>query len=194
MRPDAMKVNLFSKISVRNFRVKFQHHRCIKDPVLIPEIHQTLVPLSDRTDGGGSRAEAVMFGRAEPPIFLDRRMAAGVVNGDHDVTGILLGADADKRRAVRTFPTGVEGIFQKIAEDRAELWLTQRERGRKLDADRKIDRRLACLLAVIADNRVDRIIFTPGPRGVRWKRHTVLFDVGIQILRFPALQVMLDEI
>ena len=90
MRPDAMKVNLFSKISVRNFRVKFQHHRCIKDPVLIPEIHQTLVPLSDRTDGGGSRAEAVMFGRAEPPIFLDRRMAAGVVNGDHDVTGILL--------------------------------------------------------------------------------------------------------
>ena len=57
MRPDAMKVNLFSKISVRNFRVKFQHHRCIKDPVLIPEIHQTLVPLSDRTDGGGSRAE-----------------------------------------------------------------------------------------------------------------------------------------
>ena len=83
------------------------------------------------------RAEPVMFGRAEPPIFLDRRMAAGVVNGDHDVTGILLGADADKRRAVRTFPTGVEGIFQKIAEDRAELWLTQRERGRKLDADRK---------------------------------------------------------
>lgn len=140
MRPDEMKVNLFSKISVRNFRVKFQHHRCIKDPVLIPEIHQTLVPLGDRTDGGGSRAEAVMFGRAEPPIFLDRRMAAGVVNGDHDVTGILLGADADKRRAVCTFPTGVEGIFQKIAEDRAELWLTQRERGRKLDADRKIDR------------------------------------------------------
>ena len=117
MRPDAMKVNLFSKISVRNFRVKFQHHRCIKDPVLIPEIHQTLVPLGDRTDGGGSRAEAVMFGRAEPPIFLDRRMAAGVVNGDHDVTGILLGADADKRRAVCTFPTGVEGIFQKIDDD-----------------------------------------------------------------------------
>ena len=60
-----------------------------------------------------------MFGRAEPPIFLDRRMAAGIVNGDHDVTGILLGADADKRRAVRTFPTGIESIFQKIAEDRA---------------------------------------------------------------------------
>ena len=140
MRPDAMKVNLFSKISVRNFRVKFQHHRCIKDPVLIPEIRHALIPFRDRTDGGGSRAEAVMFGRAEPPIFLDRRMAAGVVNGDHDVTGILLGADADKRRAVCTFPTGVEGIFQKIAEDRAELWLTQRERGRKLDADRKIDR------------------------------------------------------
>lgn len=102
MRPDTMKVNLFSKISVRNFRVKFQHHRCIKDSVLIPEIHQALVALGDRTDGGGSRAEPVMFGRAEPPIFLDRRMAAGIVNGDHDVTGILLGADADKRRAVRT--------------------------------------------------------------------------------------------
>ena len=112
MRPDTMKVNLFSKISVRNFRVKFQHHRCIKDPVLIPEIHQALVALGDRTDGGGSRAEPVMFGRAEPPVFLDRRMAAGIVNGDHDVTGILLGADADKRRAVRTFPTGIESIFK----------------------------------------------------------------------------------
>ena len=95
-----------------------------------------------------------MFGRAEPSIFLDRRMAAGIVNGDHDVTGILLGADADKRRAVRTFPTGIEGIFQKIAEDRAELRLTQRERWRKLDADRKIDRCLARLLALIADIRV----------------------------------------
>ena len=121
-------------------------------------------------------------------------MAAGIVNGDHDVTGILLGADADKRRAVRTFPTGIEGIFQKIAEDRAELRLTQRERWRKLDADRKIDRRLARLLTVIADNRVDRIIFTLGPRGVRRKRHAVLFDIGFQILRFPTLQVMLDEI
>ena len=58
----------------------------------------------------------------------------------------------------------------------------------------RITPRLARLLAVIADNRVDRIIFTPGPRSVRRKRHTVLFDVGIQILRFPALQVMLDEI
>ena len=85
---------------------------------------------AQRSNGwSGSRAEAVMFGRAEPPIFLDRRMAAGVVNGDHDVTGILLGADADKRRAVCTFPTGVEGIFQKIAEDRAELRLTQRREG-----------------------------------------------------------------
>ena len=135
-----------------------------------------------------------MFGRAEPPIFLDRRMAAGIVNGDHDVTGILLGADADKRRAVRTFPAGIEGIFQKIAEDRAELRLTQRERWGKLDTDRKIDRRLARLLTVIADNRVDRIIFTLGPRGVWRKRHAVLFDIGFQILRFPTLQVMLDEI
>lgn len=137
MRPDTMKVNLFSKISVRNFRVKFQHHRCIKDSVLIPEIRHALIPFRDRTDGGGSRAEPVMFGRAELPIFLDRRMAAGIVNGDHDVTGILLGADADKRRAVRTFPAGIEGIFQKIAEDRAELRLTQRERWGKLDTDRK---------------------------------------------------------
>ena len=68
-----------------------------------------------------------MFGRAEPSIFLDRRMAAGIVNGDHDVTGILLGADADKRRAVRTFPTAIEGIIQQIGEDRAELPVGQRE-------------------------------------------------------------------
>ena len=194
MRPDAMKVNLFLRISVRNFRRKFQHDRCIKDPVLIAEIRHALVPFRDRTDGGGSRAESVMFGRVEAPIFRDRRMAAGVVNGDHDVIGVLPGADADKRRAVFAFPAGVEGIFQKIAEDRAELRLTQRERWRKLDTDRKIDRRLARLLAVIADNRVDCIIFTPGPRGVRRKRHAVLFDIGFQILRFPTLQVMLDEI
>ena len=58
----------------------------------------------------------------------------------------------------------------------------------------RITPRLARLLAVIADNRVDRIIFTPGPRGVRRKRHAVLFDIGFQILRFPTLQVMLDEI
>ena len=72
-------------------------------------------------------------------FFVDISVKAVV---DRDDKHVAVNSKADRNASVAgqgVVCCGI-GIFQKIAEDRAELWLTQRERGRKLDADRKIDR------------------------------------------------------
>ena len=155
--------------------------------------------LMDKIKTGTTLCKAIM--RNGYDAYAINAPLQGLIFEKTGVFDVDIACACDTETLFKIFPNAVpyteEGAMAMLQENGVTLrfYATDVEDASHPEMSQlRITPRLARLLAVIADNRVDRIIFTPGPRGVRRKRHAVLFDIGFQILRFPTLQVMLDEI
>ena len=95
-----------------------EEHGGEKTLVRIPERDDPVIMFRDRADRGGSGSKPVMLRREKTSVFLHRGGGAGIIDRQGKVAVLLLRAEPDKRVAAGIFPAGIQGIFEKIPEDR----------------------------------------------------------------------------
>ena len=85
-------------------------------------------------------------------------------------------------------------MFEKIPEDRAELCLIHGKLLRDCHADGNIDTGFPRLIDILVDHRIYRVILAPGTERIRREHLTVLCNVRLQLLRLPAVLIVVDHI